>query len=167
MTSSMDQVSEKLGLKVDNLDPEDRRLFFENKDEYLKHQIIDSPLLDQLCSVHLIMTRLSEGYERALAEFEERLEERTASPEGWRKSLTSKTLEELESPMPWLHPFKLAKEELKPLSEALETAVLGGETEEKELGMLQEVMGKYRLQFPLPSHIMKPRYPPRGVRVYR
>jgi hypothetical protein len=163
----MDSVSGKLGLKLDNLDPDDHRLFCEMKDEYLKRQIIDSRLLDQLCSVLVIMTRLSEGYERALTEFEERLEARTALLEGWRKSLTSKSMEEFESPMPWLHPFKLAQEELKPLSEALETAVLGGETEEKDLGMLQDVMGKYKLRFPLPSHIMKPRYPPRNVRVYK
>ncbi len=167
MTSSMDSISEKLGSKLDNLSPEDNRLFFEEKDKYLKRQIIDSPLLDQLCCVHLIITRLSEGYERALTEFEGRLEARTTLLEGWRKSLTTKEMEEFESPMPWLHPFKLATEELKPLSDALETAVMRGETEEKDLGKLQEVMGKYKLQFPLPSHIMKPRYPPRSVRVYK
>jgi hypothetical protein len=163
----MDSIIVKVGLKLDNLSPDDHRFFLEKKDKYLKHQIIDSPLLDQLCCVHLIMTRLSESYEKSLTEFEERLEARTTLLEGWRKSLTTKEMEEFESPMPWLHPFKLAAEELKPLSEALETAVMKGETEEKDLGKLQEVMGKYKLQFPLPSHIMKPRYPPRSVRVYR
>ena len=166
MSSSMDSLLNKVGLKPDNLSPEDHRLFLEKKNEYLKRQIIDSPLLDQLCCLKSIMIRLSEGYERALREFEERLETRTMLLEGWRKSLITKTTEEFESPMPWLHPFKLAKEELRPLSEALENAVMKGETEEKDLGELQDVMVKYSLQFPLPSHRIQPRYPPRNVRVY-
>lgn len=167
MVSSMDSVSEKVGEALGNLSSEDQGLFLEEKDKYVKRQINDSPLLDQLCWMRLIMTRLSEGHAKALTDFEEKLEARSKMLEGWRKSVTTKTASEYESPMPWLHPFKLARDELQPLEEELETAVTKGETGEKDLGKLQEVLDKYGLQLPLRSPSLKPKYPPRPVRVYK
>lgn len=167
MTSSKDSISEKGGYKPDNLSSEDQRLFLQEKDKYVKRQINDSPLLDQLCLLHLIIAQLSEGYTKALADFEEKLGGRTKMLEGWRQSKIKKVAAEFESPMPWLHPFKLAAEELQLLQEELEAAVMKGETEEKGLGKLREVMDKYQLQLPLPSHLIQPRYLPRSVRVYK
>lgn len=167
MTSPKDPISEKTGYERDDLSSADQRLFLEEKDKYVKRQVADSPLLDQVCLVHVIVARLSEGYRKALADFEERLNARITMLEGWRQSVTKKTAGELESPMPWLHPFRVAAEELRPLQEELEAAVMKGETEEKDLGKLREVMDRHQLQWPLPSHVGQPRYLARSVRVYK
>lgn len=166
MTSSKDSKSKKASYELGNLSSEEQRRFQEEKDSYVKRQITDSPLLDQVCLLRLIIAQLSGGYAKALTDFEEKLGTRVRMLDGWRQSKIKKA-SEFESPMPWLHPFKLAAEELQRLQEELEAAVMKGETEEKDLGRLREVMDKYQLQLPLPSHLIRPRYLPRSVRVYK
>jgi hypothetical protein len=84
------------------------------------------------------MARLSEGYARALRDFEAMLEQRIGMRPGWRKSLSRKVAGEYESPMPWLHPFRLAREALDPVQDELEAAVAAGETRERHPEQLQE-----------------------------
>ena len=57
MTSSKDSISEKGGYKPDNLSSEDQRLFLQEKDKYVKRQVNDSPLLDQVCLLNLSIAR--------------------------------------------------------------------------------------------------------------
>ena len=68
--------------------------------------------------------------------------------------------------MPWLHPFKLAGEELEPLEAELEAAVLGGETRTADPGRLESVLARHGLELPLPSADVEPAFPPGGVRTY-
>ena len=49
------------------LGSEDRKLFFEERERLLEGRGVQSPLLDQLCLVRVVLARLSEGHARALA----------------------------------------------------------------------------------------------------
>ncbi len=162
MTLSMNSVSENMQDKLKNLDPGDQKLFLAKKEKYIKRNINDSPLLDQLCYVHLIITRLSEGYSKALAGFEGKLDSQLSALESWRDSFSIKMDGEYESPMPWLHPLKLAGSELKPLEEELEADVLKGETQERDLKKLYKTMDQYQLRLPLPGDFLRQRNLPRG-----
>jgi hypothetical protein len=88
-------------------------------------------------------------------------------PGGWRKSVTRKLPGEFESPMPWLHPFKLAREDLARLEKELEEALAGGETEARSPGRLREVLERHDLQLPLPSPHFEPKFRPGAIRVYK
>jgi hypothetical protein len=110
--------------------------------------------------VRLVLARLREGYAQALSNFEERLDDRSAMRDGWRKATARKVAGEYESPMPWMHPFRLASEDLEPLEQELEAAVSSGETRERDLGRLREVLEQHELTLPLPSPIVPPRFPP-------
>ena len=107
---------------------------------------------------------MSEGYARALRDFEAMLEQRIGMRPGWRKSLSRKVAGEYESPMPWLHPFRLAREALDPVQEELEAAVAAGETRERHPERLREVLAKHGLALPLPSPRMAPRFLPGNLR---
>jgi hypothetical protein len=124
----------------------------------------DSGLLDQLCYVRMVIARLWEGYQKAYSEFDERLGVWTRKLDGWRESITKTQENELESPMPWLHPFKLAAEELKPLEEELATAVKQGETGQRDLSRLHEVLERHQLRLPLTAPDMNPRFQPWGMK---
>jgi hypothetical protein len=163
MASSMDSVCESVRVTLERLAAEDQRLFLEEKERCVEERLPDSPLLDQLCCLRLVMTRLSEGYARALAAFEDNLERRSKMGEGWRRSTARKVAGEYESPMPWVHPFRLAREELEPLEEELQAAVATGETEQRDPGRLLEVLEKHELGLPLPSPHVQPRFRP-GVK---
>jgi len=167
MTSSMDSISKIIRTDLSSFSSEDQQFFLEEKNRHLEGQIKDSSLLDQLCWLCLIRTRLSEGYKKALNTYKEKLEERTMMIGGWRKSPTMKAASEYESPMPWLHPFKLAGEELQPLEDELKAAVAEGETDEMDLVRLQEVLAKHKLWLPLPSPSLKPKYTPDSVGGYK
>jgi hypothetical protein len=167
MTASMDSVAENTRAMLESLSSEDRQLFLEEKGRALESGVRNSPLLDQLCCLRLIRTRLGEGHEVALHAFDENLAEKVRMRTGWRRSIIRKRTDEYESPMPWMHPFKLAREELRPLEERLEAAVGRGETEELDPGELQRVLERYQLALPLPSPFPPPRFPPGGVRVYK
>lgn len=167
MSSTIPSESEHIQTILNKLNPEDQQLFSETKENYTKRAIADSPLLDQLCWIQLISARLKEHYSTVLSSYEERLKNRIDMPEGWRKLKTIKSPSEFESPMPWLHPFKLTADAIKPLEEELETAVSAGETKEKDLKNLQDLFDKYNLQFPLESLSLKPKYPPRPTRVFK
>jgi hypothetical protein len=166
MAASIDSASEAARAILRSLSREDQSLFLEEKGRYLARRAGDSPLLDQLCCLRVVMTRLSEGYAEALRRFEEGIEAKTEMPGGWRQSVTRKLPGEFESPMPWLHPFKLAREELQPLEEELEAALASGETEARDQGRLREVLERHELQLPLPSPYIEPKFRPGAVRVY-
>lgn len=166
MGSTIDSSSESIGKSLKNLSEDDRRLFLEYKKTIMGNQVADSPLLDQLCWVRLVRTRLLDNYTIALSASKEKLKERIDMPGGWRESRTVKTASEFESPMPWLHPFKLAAEELKSFEEGLNAAVSSGETEEKDATMLQEVLDKYDIRFPITSSHLSPKFPPRSLRIF-
>ena len=167
MAASIDSVSAAVRATLQTLSRQDQSLFLEEKDRHLERPVDDSPLLDQLCCLRVVMTRLSEGYAAALRRFEEALAAKTEMPGGWRKSVTRKLPGEFESPMPWLHPFKLAREDLCPLEEEWEAALARGETEARDSARLQEVLDSHELQLPLPSPDIEPRFRPGAVRVYR
>ena len=167
MAASIGSVSEAVRATLHALSPEDQKLFLEAKDRCLAGRMGESPLLDQRCCLWVVMTRLAEGYATALARFEEGLEAKTRMPGGWRKSVTRKLPGEFESPMPWLHPFKLAREDLRPLEEELEAALARGETATRDLGRLREVLERHELQLPLPSPHIEPKFRPGAVRVYK
>ena len=167
MASSMDSVSENTRATLESLSSEDQQLFLEERGKVLERGVGNSPLLDQLCCLRLIMTRLAEGHEVALKAFDETLGEKVKKRTGWRKSVIRKLSGEYESPMPWMHPFKLAREELQPLEERLEAAVGRGETEELDLSELQRVLERHHLELPLPSPFPPPPFPPGGVRTYK
>ncbi len=166
MASTIDSVSESVRASLEDVSATDRDLFLAEKERAMKQQIIDSPLLDQLCWVRLIRLMLSEGHSKLLAEYEDKLKERTEMVRGWRKSPTTKSASEYEGPMPWLHPFKLAGEALEPLEESLETAVTSGQTEEGDLEALKEVLDRYKINLPLQLQAATPRFPPRPLRIY-
>ena len=167
MAASIDSVSEAVRATLHTLSREDQSLFLEEKDSYLARRVGDSPLLDQLCCLRVVMTRLSEGYAEALHRFEEGIEAKTEMPGGWRQSVTRKLPGEFESPMPWLHPFKLAREDLERLEKELEEALASGEIEARDLGRLREVLDRHELQLPLPSPHIEPKFRPGAVRVYK
>jgi hypothetical protein len=158
----MDSVSENTRETLESLSSDDQQLFLEERGKVLERGVGGSPLLDQLCCLRLIMTRLAEGHEVALNAFDETLGDKIKKRTGWRKSVLHKLSGEYESPMPWMHPFKLAREELQPLEERLEAAVGRGETEELDLSELQRVLERHHLELPLPSP-----FPPGGVRTYK
>jgi hypothetical protein len=163
----MDSVSENTRATLESLSSEDQQLFLEERGKALERGVSESPLLDQLCCLRLIMTRLAEGHEVALNAFDESLGDKLKQRTGWRKSVIRKLSGEYESPMPWMHPFKLAREELQPLEERLEAAVGRGETEELDLSELQRVLERHHLELPLPSPFPPPPFPPGGVRTYK
>ena len=165
MTSRVDSESEVVRAMLASASSEDRKLFLEERRRSLEDQRAESPLLDQLCLLRVVVARLYEGYATALSKFEEALEQKTRMRGGWRKSILHKVTSEFESPMPWLHPFKLAVEELDPLREEIEAAVARGETRERDPGRLQEVLAKHGLVLPLPSPFAQPRFPPGNLRV--
>ena len=167
MASSVDSVSENTRATLESLSSEDQQLFLEERGKVRERGVGDSPLLDQLCCLRLIMTRLAEGHEVALKAFDETLGEKVKKRTGWRKSVIRKLSGEYESPMPWMHPFKLAREELQPLEGRLEAAVGRGETEELDLGELQRVLERHHLELPLPSPFPPPPFPPGGVKTYK
>ena len=167
MASTIDSVSESIRKLLVDLGEEDLRLFLDDKATYIQRHSSDSPMLDQLCWVRLIRVRLAEAFSVALSNYKERLKGRTSMPGGWRKSPTTKTPSEFESPMPWLHPYKLAGEALRPLEEALETAVTSGETAIQDLSILENVCRQYDIQLPLSSQTSNPSFPPRSLRMYR
>jgi hypothetical protein len=160
MAASLDSVCESVRAMLAELADEDRRRFLEERDRCREQGLSEGSLLDQLCCVRLVVSRLAEGYAEALAGFEERLDQRSGMPGGWRKSMARKAPAEYESPMPWLHPFRLAKEDLEPLEEELRDAVARGETQEREPGRLRAVLERHELTLPLPSPHVPPRFPP-------
>jgi hypothetical protein len=167
MADSIDAVSEAARAVLRTLSREDQSLFLREKDEYLARRVGDSPLLDQRCCLRVVMTRLREGYTAALARFEAELEAKSEMRGGWRDSVTRKLPGEFESPMPWLHPFKLAREDLEPLEEELEAALAMGKTELRGFGRLREVLERHELQLPLPSPHVGPKFLPGEVRVFK
>jgi len=164
MAFSLDSESEAVRAVLTDVGSEERKLFLEEKRRLLEDQCAESPLLDQLCLLRVVMAKLSEGYDRALSKFEAMLEQRTRMRPGWRKSIAHKVSGEYESPMPWLHPFRLARETLVPVREEIETAVARGETLERRPERLQEALAQHGLELPLPSPLMRPRFLPGSVR---
>jgi hypothetical protein len=160
MTSSIDEVCAPVRDLLADLSSEDQRLFLEEQDLCLSQRANDGQLLDQLCCLRVVLTRLSQGYALALARFEEGLEAKASMSGGWRNSVTRKTADEYESPMPWLHPFKLARDELEPLERRLQEALASGEPAATDPGLLREVLDKYDLKLPLSSPIMEPKFGP-------
>jgi hypothetical protein len=134
-----------------DLASEDRKLFLEERQRLLEDPHPESPLLDQLCLLRVITARLAEGYASALASFETTLEKRILMRPGWRKTLRRKTADEYESPMPWLHPFRLAREELVVVQDEIADAVARGETLVRHPERLHEVLAEHGLALPLPS----------------
>jgi hypothetical protein len=165
MASGIHCESQTVRAMLESVSSQDRDLFLEERKRLLEGRHAESPLLDQLCLLRMVMARLSEGHARALAAFEATLEQRTRMRGGWRKSVLRKMSDEYEAPMPWLHPFKLAREELGPLLQELEAAVEEGETREREWARLHQVLEKYQLEMPLSSPAVQPRFPPGNARV--
>ena len=163
MTAALDSVAESVRAVLSTLDADDQRLFFEKRERCAREKLREGPLLDQLCFLRVVRARLGQGYVRALADFEERLEQRSQMREGWRKSTLRKVAGEYESPMPWLHPFRLADEDLEPLERELQAAVAAGETAPRGPERLLEVLERHELGLPLPTPIVEPRFRP-GVR---
>ena len=52
--------------------------------------------------------------------------------------------------MPWLHPFRLAREELVALQDEIAEAVARGETRNRHPERLGEVLAEHGLALPLP-----------------
>jgi hypothetical protein len=167
MADPIDAASEAVRAVLRILSQEDQSLFRKEKQECLARGVVESPLLDQRCCLRVVTTRLREGYSEALTRFEAGLEAKSEMRGGWRNSVTRKLPGEFESPMPWLHPFKLAREELETLEEELETALASGETELREFGRLPEVLERHQLELPLPSPHLEPKFRPGAVRVFK
>jgi hypothetical protein len=167
MADSIDAVSEAVRAVLRTLSHEDQSLFLREKAEHLARPVGDSPLLDQLCCLRVVVARLREGYTAALARFEAGLEAKSEMRGGWRASVIRKLPGEFESPMPWLHPFKLAREDLEPLEKELEAALASGKTELRDFGRLREVLERYELKLPLPSPRVEPKFRPGAVRVFK
>jgi hypothetical protein len=158
MAFPLDSESEVVRALLTRVGSEDQKLFLEERRQLLEDEGAESPLLDQLSLLRVVMARLSEGYARALSDFEAMLEQRTRMRPGWRKSAAHKVSGEYESPMPWLHPFRLAREDLDPLRNELETALARGEIRERQPERLQEVLAKHELALPLPSPLVPPKF---------
>lgn len=163
MTAPLDSVVESVRATLSMLDSEDQQLFFDERGRCAEKKLGEGPLLDQLCCLRVVRVRLAQGYARALADFEERLERRSRMRQGWRKSTVRKVSGEYESPMPWLHPFRLADEDLEPLERELHEAVAAGETAVRAPERMLEVLERHELGLPLPTPIFQPRFRP-GVR---
>lgn len=143
------------------LDADDRQRFAEEKERSLHEEgLPDGEALEELCCLRVILRGLSEGYDRALARFESRLDERSEMRQGWRKATVRKVSGEYESPMPWLHPFRLAREELEPLEVELREAIARGGASPRALARIEEVLAKHELALPLPDPEVQPRFPP-------
>jgi len=164
MASDLESQSQAVRAWLADAGSEDRQRFVEERRRLLEDGGAASPLLDQLCQMRVVTAGLAEGYATALSTFEAALEQRTRMRPGWRKARGRKTSSEYESPVPWLHPFRLAGEELAPLRGELETAVAAGETRERHPEQLREVLAKHELALPLPSPLVQPRYLPGGLR---
>ena len=95
-----------------------------------------------------------------------KLAERANMPGGWRASRTIKAPGEFESPMPWMHPCKLAGDALRSLEYELDEAVSSGETQAIDMARLGEVLDRYGLRLPLSSAPSPPKFPPRSLRRY-
>jgi hypothetical protein len=160
MTAPLDSVAQSVRATLSILDADDQQLFFQEREQCTEKQLAEGPLLDQLCCLRVVRARLAEGYKRALADFEERLERRSQMSEGWRKSTARKVTGEYESPMPWLHPFRLADEELEPLERELQEAVAAGETAPRDPERLLQVLESHELELPLPTPLLEPRFRP-------
>jgi len=160
VTAGLESIDQSVRAALEALGPGERGRFVEERERSLAEGLRAGPLLDQLCCVRLVMSRLQEGYTRALADFEERLDRRAAMGEGWRRSTARKVKGEYESPMPWLHPFRLAREDLEPLEAELQRAVVEGSRNGPDPARLGEVLARHGLGLPLPSPLMGPRFPP-------
>lgn len=160
MNASIDTVSEPARALLRDLGPDDRRLFFDERDVRVAQRAPEGPLLDQLCCLHVITTRLSQGYAAALARFDERLAARSRMKGGWRDSVTRKLPHEYESPMPWLHPFKLAGDELSLLERELETSLAADGSTDADFARVREILARHGLDLPLPSPSVEPRFRP-------
>jgi hypothetical protein len=156
--------SEALRTMLESVGSEDQKRFLEERGRVLADQRAESPLLDQLCLLRVVIARLSAGYARALSDFEAKLEQRVRMRPGWRKSLARKVAGEFESPMPWLHPFRLARESLSSVQDELEAAVAAGETRERQTERLRDVLAENGLALPLPSPHVAPRFLPGNPR---
>jgi len=166
MGSTVSVLSESIRKVLRDLGEDDRRLFLRYKTSLIEDQIGDSPLLDQLCWVRLVRTRLSDNYAMALSTYREGLAGRVNMPGGWRKSRTIKSRGEFESPMPWLHPYKLAGEALQPLEEELHRSVTSGQTAERDISRLLQVLEEHDIRFPISPSQLSPKFPPRPLRTY-
>lgn len=166
MTGGIESLSD-VGKMLGQLSSNDQERFEQYKDAMRKKQINESPLLDQLCWVRLMRSQLSDSYAKALSGYEERLAKRAEMPGRWRKSPTMKSPDEFESPVPWLHPFKLAGEALAPLEEELEKAVASGDTEAKDTARLGEILDTHGIRFPISSNEPISRFPPRPLRIHK
>ena len=167
MATSLAPCSQSVQTILESLGSEDQALFQQERDRRIEQGLSESSLLEQLCCLHVIRARLAEGYQQALTSFQATLEGKASQRVGWRRHSLRKVKGEYESPMPWMHPFKLAGEALQPFAEELETALADGETEERDSGRLEEVLAQYDLELPLPPPFPKPRWGPGTVQVYR
>jgi hypothetical protein len=145
---------------LESIGPEERKRFLGERRRLLADPREESPLLDQLCLLRALMAELSAGYARALEAFDAALERRVRMRPGWRKSLARKVDGEYESPMPWLHPFRLAREALVPMQDELEAALAAGETRERHPERLKAALVAHGLALPLPSPHLAPRFLP-------
>ncbi len=67
MGPTIDSSSDGIRKSLKGLSEDDRRLFLEYKKTIMGNQVADSPLLDQLCWVRLVRTRLLDNYTIALS----------------------------------------------------------------------------------------------------
>ncbi len=148
-SSPHDSRSETVQATLAELGSRDRELFLEVRRQLLEEEHRESPLLDQLCLLRVITTRLAEGYAGALAKFEARLEQRIRMRPGWRRMLRHKSASDHESPMPWLHPLRLAHEALVAMQDQVEQDVSSGETRDAHAEQLAEVLARHGLALPL------------------
>ena len=156
VASSLDDLrSDAVRATLADLGREDRKLFLEERQRFLAERQPESPLLDRLCLLRVITARLAEGYADALASFESTLERRIRMRPGWRRTLRRKTVDEYESPMPWLHPFRLAREELVAVQDEIAADVARGETRDRRPERLGELLAKHGLALPLPSPLAR------------
>jgi len=167
MAASMKSVSEKVRATLGGLSSEEQQLFLKEKNEALEGKASDGPLLDQLCFVRLLMAMLAEGHKVAVTDFQATLDGKMHMRGGWRKSIMRKVPSEYESHMPWMHPYKLAREDLQPLEAQLAAAVAKGETEEKDWALIEQVLDRHRLDLPLSVPALLPEFQPGGIRVYK
>jgi hypothetical protein len=163
----MESVSEKVRAALGGLGADEQQLFLKEKSEALERKASDGPLLDQLCFLRLLMAMLAEGHKQAVTDFQATLDGKMKMRGGWRKSIMRKVPSEYESHMPWMHPYKLAREDLQPLEAELAAAVARGETEEKDWALVQQVLDRHRLELPLAVPPLLPEFQPGGVRVYK
>jgi hypothetical protein len=167
MAASLESVSENVRARLEGLSAEDQQLFLEAKAKALETGASGGPLVDQLCFVRQLRATLAEAHKAAVTDFQATLDGKMRMRGGWRKSIMRKVPAEYESHMPWMHPYKLAGDELQPLEAELEAAVGRGETEEKDWALIEEVLDRHRLDLPLSEPPLPPEFQPGGVRVYK